>query len=177
MSNGRAERMVKTMKHSIGRLATDNKMEWDEAVTRAVFGYRGRPMRGGISPSELFYGVKPELVRTKGIEQVPPDPHEYRQMELLALLGHRTGRVDLQQGSSGDKNANTEQFQVGDLDLVAYGEMFRSLKRPALESKYYGPCTVLRVQHARYEQASASERRCRKPILSRRLVCSHLRNL
>lgn len=120
--------MVKIIRPIIGRLIIDNKAEWYDAVKRAVFGYRTSPVRGVISPSELLYGVKPKLVHTKDIEVVTADSHDYCQAELLAPLGHRPGRGDRQQGSSGDKSANTEHVQVGDLILVAYGEVFCRLK-------------------------------------------------
>lgn len=106
VSNGRAKGMLKTIKHSIGRLVIDNKTEWDDALTNAVSGYSRRPMRCGLSQFELLYGVKSKLVRTELIKRVAAGSHEYRQVELLELLGHRAGRADRQQGSSGDKSSS-----------------------------------------------------------------------
>lgn len=82
--------------------------------------------------------MKPELVRAEGIDQVAAGSHEYHQGELSALLGHLAGYAGYQQGASRDKTVSIEQIRVGDLVLVAYGEVFGSLKWPAFKLKSYG---------------------------------------
>lgn len=59
MSNGRAERMVRTLKQSIRRSVTEGQ-EWDISIEQVLFGYPGRPIRGGELLLELLYGVKPK---------------------------------------------------------------------------------------------------------------------
>lgn len=53
--------MVGTIKRAIGRVIVDTGREWDKVVGRVVFGYQKRPLKSGISPFELFCGVKPRL--------------------------------------------------------------------------------------------------------------------
>lgn len=55
--NGRAERMVATIKQSVGRIKNDVGRNWDAFVGNATFGYRWRAMNDGHSPFNLFYGV------------------------------------------------------------------------------------------------------------------------
>ena len=51
MSNGRAERMVGTLKSCIGRLCEGNPADWMRKVDQAVYGYRRRAMESGVPPS------------------------------------------------------------------------------------------------------------------------------
>lgn len=60
ISNGRAERMVGTIKSSIGRVFVSCLNKWDVVVGAVVFGYRHHPLRDGYSPFELLYGVMPK---------------------------------------------------------------------------------------------------------------------
>lgn len=57
MSNGRAERMVGTIKKAVGRLVEGKSRKWANMYEKAVAGYRRRPLRTGKSPFELLYGV------------------------------------------------------------------------------------------------------------------------
>lgn len=60
MFNGRAERMVKTIKNSL------HGDDWDLNGRRVVYGYRRRPLTTGASPFELMYGVPPRMVQDDG---------------------------------------------------------------------------------------------------------------
>ena len=57
MSNGKAERMVGTLKAAARKTVLDTEMEWDKALTQVLYGYRRCALRNGVSPFELMYGV------------------------------------------------------------------------------------------------------------------------
>lgn len=92
MSNGKAERMVGTIKSGIGRLVQDNGKEWDEVVDKVVFGYCRRPMRDGMSPFELLYGVAPRLLPWN-VPRSGNGTESFRKTELLTVFGARATRV------------------------------------------------------------------------------------
>lgn len=88
MSNGRAERMVKTVKSGIGRVVKDRGGSWDEIVHQVVYRYRRRPFAEGSSPFELMYGVPPRIVADDGVRREgKPSTSEDRTVELLAIEG------------------------------------------------------------------------------------------
>lgn len=62
MSNGRAKSMVGTIKKSVGRLAAGSYRDLEEKLSRAVYGYRLRPLDIRYSPYELMYGKPPSPV-------------------------------------------------------------------------------------------------------------------
>lgn len=61
-------------------------------------------------------------------------------------------------------------FKEGDKGPAACGTPLGSTKWPALESKYYVPCTVVEAKHPRYAFESSNVRMTRKPIHGRGLV-------
>lgn len=50
MRNGRAERMVETLKEAVKRLLLSSGVSWDVALSQAVYGYRGRNVSGKRYP-------------------------------------------------------------------------------------------------------------------------------
>lgn len=169
MSNGRAERMVGTIKRSIGRLINDGGISWDQAVVKTVFGYRRRPLAEGISPFQLLYGVSPRLMPTEkdggnGIMTL-----SHRRMEILAALGPRAQRA---QGgkTSAKRRLPGKEYAVGDLVLVAHGSALTNMKWPSFKSKFYGPCKVVSAKHPRYILRSSTGKHTRVAIHARRLV-------
>lgn len=61
MSNDGAERVLGTLRQSIRKMVILEKIEWDDAIRRAIFGYRRRPFRDSVSLFELLYGVGPRM--------------------------------------------------------------------------------------------------------------------
>ena len=50
MSNGRAERMVGTLKTAIRKTVLKTGMEWDKALIQVLYGYRRRALGNGVLP-------------------------------------------------------------------------------------------------------------------------------
>ena len=61
MSNGRAERMVGTLKKAVLKKTLFSHMEWDVALSQVVAGYRRRRLADGSSPFELIMAYRPVL--------------------------------------------------------------------------------------------------------------------
>ena len=57
ISNGRAERIVGTLKTAVRKTVVETGMEWDKALIQVFYGYRRRTLSNGVSPFELMYGV------------------------------------------------------------------------------------------------------------------------
>ena len=53
--------------------------------------------------------------------------------------------------------------------LVARAKALGALKMPPFESKWFGPCKVMRASHPLYDLRLANGKKTRKPIHSRRL--------
>ncbi|CDF33201.1 unnamed protein product [Chondrus crispus] len=171
MSNSRAERMVGTLKAAVRKTVLGTGMEWDEALTQVLYGYRRRAMKNGVSPFELMYGIPPRMDSSAetGASLVVPSLDHHRRLELL------TGSVPraVRSGASVEKRlvaSSSHFFEVGDKVLVARGTSFGGTKWPAFVSKFYGPCRILEVHHPRYVLESQHGRVSRKPIHARRLV-------
>jgi len=169
MSNGRAERMVGTLKSCIGRLCESQPRNWMKKLSQAVYGYRRRAMDSGVSPFELMYGVPPRLVSTD-----PVVGHEVgeegRRLESLAALSVRASR-SVGARDQLKKPKKDKEFEIGQRVLVAHGRAFTTTSKwPVFTSKYYGPCTIVGAQHPRYVLKSSSGRFTRKSIHARRLL-------
>ena len=93
MSNGRAERMVGTIKRSLGKTAYRNRKKWDEEVPFVVYGYRRRQMSEGFSPFELMYGVPPRMQGNDAKPLLNCTTDAHRELELMAVTSARAARV------------------------------------------------------------------------------------
>ena len=62
-----------------------------------------------------------------------------------------------------------DTFKVGDHLLFARAKALGALKMPPFESKWLGPCKVMRASHPLYDLRLANGKKTRKPIHSRRL--------
>ena len=60
MSNVRAERMVGTVKRSIGKIVLTHPTDWGLAVAKVLYGYRQRNLSSGFSFFHLMYGSRQE---------------------------------------------------------------------------------------------------------------------
>ena len=61
MSNGRAERMVGTLKRAIKKMVLKEGSSWDLVLPDALYGYRRRRLESWYSPFQLLYGIPPRM--------------------------------------------------------------------------------------------------------------------
>lgn len=179
MSNGRAERMVRTIKHGLRRVLHNSGKEWDAAVRDVAYGYCRHPSTNGKSSFQLLYGVKPRILRVNGEQATSTDFSariHSRNIELLSACALRAGRVDAQIRSHAAPKETAETFRAGDLVLVTHGSVFASAKWPAIQPKLYGPCTVIEASHPRYKLRSSAGRVTQQHIHAQRLVRYRTRN-
>lgn len=86
MSNGRAKRMVRTVKAGIAKMVFNQPTQWDLALDKVLYGYRRRNLSSGFSPFELLYGVVPRMsLEHSGTEKVRSSTSDQRAAEVLAL--------------------------------------------------------------------------------------------
>lgn len=170
MSNGRAERMVGTLKRAIGKLVSSNSLWWDFAVEEAVFGYCRRPLQNGCSPFELLYGVKTKILPVDREVGRSVQDEGFREIELLGTLSIRGNRAVQNERPSFKGKKAVERFQAGDVVQVAHGSAFVAVKWPPFRSKFYRPCVITNANHPRYELKSSTGLRSRTEIHAHRLV-------
>lgn len=172
MSNGRAERMVKTIKEAVSKLVSDQPLEWDELAGQVAYGYRRRPLGSGHSPFQLMYGILPRMTQDDGRKgELPGSSLADRRAEILMVQGWRATRALRASGGARGEERAARKFVVGDLVLVAHGEyLAKGVLKPAFKSAFYGPCQVVAAHHPRYELVSSTGRRTRKWIHARRIV-------
>lgn len=94
-SNGRAERMVGTIKRNLKKMVTWGGRDWEEALPRVLFGYHLRPLGTGTSPFELLYGSKPRIKPSEVYNKVER-AEERRDCEIMALSSMIAKRFDFQ---------------------------------------------------------------------------------
>ena len=86
MSNGRAERMVGTIKRGIAKTIFSEKKPWTSTIEDVLFGYRRRRMGPHLSPFHLLYGVPPRMTPFDSPEMFDDRQNpEERQIETLAI--------------------------------------------------------------------------------------------
>ena len=85
MWNGRAERMVGTLKKAVLKTTLSSHMEWDVALSQVVARYRRRRLADGSSPFELMYGVSPRLMPTDAPALITEPTELNRAVEIMAL--------------------------------------------------------------------------------------------
>ena len=174
MSNGRAERMVGTIKRSVGKMVYRERHTWDEKLPHALYGYRRRHLDSGLSPFQLLYGVVPRMkYQPDSGDLAEGATEEQRSFELMALSAHRASRV-VEKNTPRRVLTEPKLFEVGDVVLVARGQSPASTaKWPAFTTKYYGPCLVVHARHPRYTLKSPHGRYSRSDIHARRLRLFH----
>ena len=95
MSNGKAERMVGTLKRGVKKTVVAAQRDWAEALPGVLYGYRRRRMASGASPFEFMYGVKPRFLATEGAahiqESESSDDHRFAELLRQAYIA-RSGR-------------------------------------------------------------------------------------
>lgn len=88
-----------------------------------------------------------------------------RAVELMCTESLRAKRTMKNRAAVREK-----KYHIGDYVLVAYGASFSRVKKPPLESVWYGPCQVVHAHHPWYMLKSLSGKLSRREIHSRRLV-------
>ncbi len=173
MSNGKAERMVGTIKNAMNKSILnedENDRDWREVIPQVLYGYRRRKGAQGQSPFELMFGIQPRIIGSEIISITDNTNDDTRKMELLANSNHRAEKA-LRLRDPKPKPIKIVKFKVGDKVLVAHGQATKkSVKWPAFKSKFYGPCKVLEENHPLYKLQSSSGKTSRRPIHARRLV-------
>lgn len=100
-----------------------------------------------------------------------------RVVQSLVIVGKLAACAHSQGSTRVSKQLPISIYEVGNLDLVAYGKAFQSMKWPEFTSKFYGPCVVVRSKHPRYELKFSSGRQTREAIHARRLIRYYARNI
>ena len=168
MSNGRAERMVGTVKRGVSKTVLSSGEEWDSALWKVVYGYRQRRLSIGYSHFELLYVSSPRMVSSDLSGTLPHTGEQGRAAELLALQAVRDTRAMTPLRARALPGPN---FSVADEVLVARGTALNTtVKWPAFKSKFYGPCQITAAYHPRHVLLSPSGRISRGAAHARRLV-------
>ena len=168
MSNGRAKRMVGTLKKAVLKTTLSSHMEWDVALSQVVAGYRRRRLADRSSPFELMYGVPPRIMPTDAAALITTPTDLNRAVEIMALLSRRAARQPVTDGPS---RVSSATFSVGDEVMVLKGAAANGgLKWPTFLSRFYGPCRIIGAHHPRYFLLSPSGRVSRDAVHARRLV-------
>ena len=171
MSNGKAERMVGTIKSGVKRVCDSGAMDWDEALPQVLFGYRRRRGPSGFSPFELLFGQAPRMTAQEHPDLTVGETENSRKSQLIATAAWRATRSNPKSNPRESIIAEKViKYQVGDKVLVAHGQAVASPATwPSFKSKYYGPCTVMNSKHPYYELKSQTGRHTREGIHARRL--------
>lgn len=171
MSNGRAERMVGTLKKAVRKMVLGQGLYWEKSLPKVFFGYRRRRLAGGVSSFELMYGVPPRIEPADKPPLIIPSTIAHRNMELMATDATRATRGSKQSESLAPNITESREFRVGEEVLVAKGVALNPAQKwPALSSKFYGPCRIVRAYHPRYHLVSTHGRNSRRAIHARRLM-------
>ncbi len=171
MSNGRAERMVGTIKKAIKKVVLTEGGEWDAVLPGVLYAYRRRSMPGGKSPYELLYGIQPRMT---AVDTVPlaHGTQALRELELLALCADRASRAKEHTNSPArTRNPSPHFFEVGDRVLAAREvAVLKIVKIPPLISAFRGPYKIVKAKHPSYVLRSRSGKLSTSPIHASRLV-------
>lgn len=155
MSSGRAERMLGTLKVSIGKVLLGSVPAsggWDEASRRFPYGYRRRKKTVRLSLFDLFVGVFPRMAPGEmepffGVSEVCQCEMELlhaRAMRALTITGRGPGTPSM--------DGRHASLNVSDEILVAkWGALGTVQKWPTALLNLYGPCRSVRTPNPRYK--------------------------
>ena len=171
MSNGRAERMVGTLKKAVRKMVLGQGVSWEKSLPKVLFGYRRRRLAGGVSTFELMYGVPLRIEPADKPPMIIPSTIAHRNMELMATDATRASRASKQSESIAPNITESREFSVGEEVLVAKRAALNPAQKwPALSSKFYGPCRIVKADHRRYYLVSMHGRNSRRAIHARRIM-------
>lgn len=143
MSNGKAKRMVGTLKRAVACLITNGTIPSGEALYKVVYGYRRRRASSGLFSFELMSVHPPRVVPIEFGALSSTQDETARAAETIAKSGLRASRA-LQKQTQGEK-FNVKKLSVGSLVLLSQGTAIQqSVKWPDFQSKSIGPYKLKR---------------------------------
>lgn len=80
---------------------------------------------------------------------------EFREMELLALVGPGTATAEIQLQKA-KKRKNFVHFQAGQAVLVTYEDVHKEMKISPLKSKFYTLCKIASAKHLQCHLSSST---------------------
>ena len=149
ISNGRAERMVGTIKREIGKMVQSRPNDSDRVFSNVLYGCRRRKLASGFSSYELMYGIVSRMpLEYSNDANFEDSTAENRNMETLAIATYRATHMNLVTERP-FRSAATENFKDGDFVLVARGKALGShIKFPPFSSRFYATYTITSANHA-----------------------------
>ena len=159
--NGRAERMVRTIKDALAKMVADEVHLWDTHLDTVLWGYRTRCTWRQPSPYYLMFGAQPRLLM--GYNNLPPTnrAESMRAIECAEVVAARDARV-----TPGSPRPNP-RFSVGDQVLLARSQN-RNRRDRRLALRWDGPFTIADARPPVYLLRERSKR-SRAYIHERRL--------
>ena len=155
-SNGKAERIIQTLKQIMRNIRIGNHMNWRKALWIAVAGYRMVPHRGtGFSPFMMLYGREAGLPEEIGLVEYETyeNYEEAVQSHVENLLEiHRIANYTNQVYWNKTK-AYFDSKQIGNKaiemfvreDLVWLDVRRQQYKSPKQAVKWIGPCQIVDI--------------------------------
>lgn len=115
MSNGRAERMVGTIKRPIGKMVLNDHTTWDKALPFVLYGYRRRHLDTGFSLLEPLHGVSSGMPLEVKYNELEEDSTEAaRMVEIMQSKASRASHVT-KKGVYKRQIRASAKFEVRDL--------------------------------------------------------------
>lgn len=150
MSNGPAERMVRTMKSAVGKVVSRKLFDWELAILRVLHGYRSRGLPSGYSLFQLLYRVSSRMQFEHLLQYRPEGLASGRKIaKVHALASYRLTHVS-KINSSFHHGTTSKKLGADDSVLDACGTALSSVvKRPSFLSTFYGPCIIVNTSHSR----------------------------
>lgn len=160
--NGRAERMIRTLKNAISKMVHDNLTEWDCALPAALEGYRVRPTRERPSPFEVLFATKPRVLPEDTIIIPQVQDEAYRALEVAQIAATR----DVRKRPAGKKPE--QKFALESHVLMARSRD-KDMKNRKLALRWDGPYRVIAAKPPCYRLRDMQGRTSRKLVHERRL--------
>ena len=161
--NGRIERMVRTIKDSIAKMAADDTKNWDTLLPVAIRGYRTRETRDRPSPFFLMFGSQPRVLFLHTHVHKPTFP-QLRAIETSRAAVHRR-----EHEQAGTINI-PQRYQVGDQVLLARSAD-QNRKDRKLNLRWDGPYIIREARPPTYLlMDDGRKRRSRNFVHERRLT-------
>lgn len=180
-ANGRAERMVRTVKAALTKVVLSEGGEWDAKIRAIERFYRTRSASDGFSPFDMMYGEQhgrqklwPRIFLAgngstvlEGENAGEAAQRNARIVELVGMCALRAERY-IPRTAFGDNG-----FSVGDLVKIQKPRLNRM--KP-LSASWMGPCKVIRCRGARCWLRDANGKASKTGVHVRRLKIYHPRN-
>ncbi len=167
-SNGRAERMVRTLKTALQKAAGSAVDTWNRVLTSILSGYLRRPGPTGLSPFELMYGVAPRFEEPRSHTSSVPR-NRARLAEIAAVLSRRADKI-VTPGPAAEAT-----FVVDGIFLLYSKKSLLGMKVPFRTPRWTGPYTVTVADNPRDKLRRADGRRTRRRVHARRIAAHYAR--